>query len=185
MKSDPFKKIRQAIVKAEERLIIGDSELPEGNHSFKGLRYYALHPGIDELPEDYGLYEIDKIRKSCMPRLNETIYVPTADGLVKMTFGEYLNLHKGGDKLDKWKFQLGAIVEDILTGYQGAVMARTQYLTGCDTYGVGMKSLDKDGKLPKWEWLEEQRLRLVKHAMPIEIEPIKDPGGPQEHPDCK
>lgn len=59
-----------------------------------------------------------------------------------------------------FKFELGARVKDIITGYKGVIGGRTQYLTGCVQYGIVKEGLTKDGTYPDWVWLDESRLVL-------------------------
>lgn len=50
-------------------------------------------------------------------------------------------------------------------------MARTQYMTGCNTYGVFDQKLDKDGRPHEWKWydetaLEGSKLKADRHGGP-------------------
>lgn len=56
-------------------------------------------------------------------------------------------------------FDMGDEVKDVVSGYQGFVVGRFEYMTGCNHYGVEAKA--KDGKMP-YESIDEQRLQLVK-----------------------
>jgi len=57
-----------------------------------------------------------------------------------------------------FKYSLGDLLRDGITGFEGIVMARVEYFTGCIQYGIQPATLDKDGKMPDWEWLDEGRL---------------------------
>ena len=59
-------------------------------------------------------------------------------------------------------FNLGSEVQDVITGYKGIVRGRSQYLTGCNTYGVQAGKLDKDGNPKDWKWFDEDQLKLLK-----------------------
>jgi len=61
-----------------------------------------------------------------------------------------------------FKFDLGVTVKDIITGFKGVVRARCDYLTGCNTYGVQRKGLDKEGDVYTWKWLDEDQLVQTK-----------------------
>lgn len=63
--------------------------------------------------------------------------------------------------MKEFVFELGQIVRDVMTGYRGCVRARTNYLTGCNSYGVQSRELDKDGRPQKWLWIDEDELELV------------------------
>ena len=58
------------------------------------------------------------------------------------------------------KFELGMILKDKITGFQGVAMAHTEYLTECVHYGICSQSL-QNGKPIEWEWFDEARLILV------------------------
>lgn len=77
------------------------------------------------------------------------------------------------------RIELGAVVRETVTGFQGTVVARTEWMTGCRTYAM-QGALDKDGKIPDQQWMDEIRLRVVTAPAVPEIEPFK--GGPVERP---
>jgi len=59
-----------------------------------------------------------------------------------------------------FKFELGETVKDKITSFQGVVMVRSQFLTGCIHYGVCSQDL-KAGKMTDWEWIDSKRLIRV------------------------
>ncbi len=63
--------------------------------------------------------------------------------------------------MKKFKFELGQKVKDKFTDYEGIIMARIQYLTGCVQYHVLNQELDKDGDIRDWLSFDENRLKLV------------------------
>lgn len=60
-----------------------------------------------------------------------------------------------------FQFNLGDEVKDRITGFQGVIISRTQWLTNCNTYGVKTRSLDKDGKPQDSCYFDEPNLELV------------------------
>lgn len=60
-----------------------------------------------------------------------------------------------------FKFQMYEVVVDKVSGFQGVILGRTEYSTGCRHYGISPRSVNKDGKLPEWEWIDESRLELT------------------------
>lgn len=78
------------------------------------------------------------------------------------------------------KFQLGDIVKDTVTGYQGVVMCRTDWLHGCTRYGLQPTKLDKDGKPQDTIMFDEPQLVLVKAK---KVERQTSTGGPR--PPCE
>jgi hypothetical protein len=79
-------------------------------------------------------------------------------------------------EIKMFKFNLGDEVKDSITGFNGTITVRTEFLNGCIRYGVQCKKLSKDGVPRGVEYFDEQQLSLVK-AKPI-IEKKKRPGGP-------
>lgn len=61
-------------------------------------------------------------------------------------------------KQHTFKFELGERVKDCITGMTGVIMARSNFITGCDQYGICDTKLTKDGKRPDWEYFDENRL---------------------------
>lgn len=70
---------------------------------------------------------------------------------------------------------MGDRVRDVISGYEGIVIARFEYWTGCNHYGV--ESTAKDGKLP-YESLDEQRLELVKAQAAQLVRRYNEPAQP-------
>ncbi len=60
----------------------------------------------------------------------------------------------------EFKFDNGQVLKDRVSGFQGVVIARTEYATGCRHYGMCSQELH-DGKPVDWEWFDESRLFLV------------------------
>jgi len=73
-------------------------------------------------------------------------------------------------EMKKMTIKLGQKVKDKLTGFSGTVMARTEYLNGCVSYGILSDKLNKEGNPKDWQWFDEQRL-TVKSKVKV--------GGPQ------
>ncbi len=73
---------------------------------------------------------------------------------------------------------LGDKVKDPVTGLEGIVIGRTEFLYGCTRIGVQPK-LGKDGKVPDANWFDEPQLKVIKAK---EIKPAtkaqRDVGGP-------
>lgn len=72
-----------------------------------------------------------------------------------------------------FKFKLGEVLKDAVTGFTGVVMARIDYTTGCNQYGLSPQKVNKEGKRPDWEYIDENRLvstgKIVK--LPSEKKP--------------
>jgi hypothetical protein len=75
-----------------------------------------------------------------------------------------------------FKFELGQEIKDVITGYQGVVMVRAEYFTGCRHYGVLTRLPDKDGNERPWNWLDESRWEVVE--LPKVEQPKRKSSGP-------
>ncbi len=63
-----------------------------------------------------------------------------------------------------FKFNRGDILKDSITQFQGAVVARHEWLNGCIRYSIQPTKLAKDGQIAAAEVIDEQQLMLVKAA---------------------
>ncbi len=90
-----------------------------------------------------------------------------------------------------FSFPMGARVKDVVSGIEGIVTGRSQWLTGCNTIGIH-SGLDKDGNAKDLYWVDENRCEVI-DPLPIELpgEPQtrdqaaradRDRGGPQPTP---
>jgi hypothetical protein len=61
--------------------------------------------------------------------------------------------------------KLGAKVRDTVTGFEGIVISRTEYLNGCIAYGVKPPK-DKDGKMIDAEWIDDGQLQELEARAP-------------------
>lgn len=87
-------------------------------------------------------------------------------------------IRKGGIIMSlEFKFELGVTLKDKVTGFEGVVMVRAEYHTGCLHYGLQTRKL-KDGKPVGWEWLDESQLVLVEKFAQITKDQKKPPSGP-------
>lgn len=87
-----------------------------------------------------------------------------------------LNKIERSSMMEIFKFELNQIVKDKITGFQGVILGRTEYATGCVQYGICPQKLKSDGAYPDWVWLDGSRLIATQDK--VEIEP--ENGGP--HP---
>ena len=73
-----------------------------------------------------------------------------------------------------FKFNLGDEAEDIITGFLGIIVNRSQWIHGCNTYGLQSKEL-KDGIPKERVWFDEPQLKIVIEKI---IKEKRDTGGP-------
>lgn len=75
---------------------------------------------------------------------------------------------------------LGVKGKDKITGLEGIITGRAQYLYGCDQYCINAPA--KEGKLGDSQWFDEGRIEVIgKGIQPKEVRTEK-PGGPQDCP---
>lgn len=77
------------------------------------------------------------------------------------------------------KLKLGDEAKDRITGFQGIVVAVTEWISGC-TRTTLQPPMGKDGKMPEGQTFDEPMLELVKSSK-VKVGP-KDTGGPRPEP---
>lgn len=81
-----------------------------------------------------------------------------------------------------FKHKLGKEAKDKITGFKGIIIGRTEYLYGCNVYGVAPKSM-KDGQKQETEWFDEGRIKIVgKGIKPKNVRVEKNGSEYHEHP---
>jgi len=78
-----------------------------------------------------------------------------------------------------YKFELGIKVKDVVTGFKGILMARAEYLTGCNQYLVLPTPKSSKTIYPDSQWFDEGRLRKTKKDQifkPEDVAVDNDPG---------
>lgn len=80
--------------------------------------------------------------------------------------------------MDEFKFDVGQEVKDKVSGYQGIIMGRSQYLTGCNRYSIQNRKLTKEGKPADWQTFDEDVLIFVGPGVCKKEVRGKKPGGP-------
>lgn len=68
---------------------------------------------------------------------------------------------------------LGKTGVDVISGFEGTILAYIQYYTGCNQYLLVPK-VDKDGKAREGEWYDESRVKIKgRKAQLLKPEPAK------------
>jgi hypothetical protein len=80
----------------------------------------------------------------------------------------------------KFKFELGDELKDLVTGFTGIVMGRTQYFTGCNHYGLCSRKLAEGKEVDKWEWFDETRLEGI--GVKVTLGSYEPESGPMQSP---
>jgi hypothetical protein len=78
--------------------------------------------------------------------------------------------------------KLGSRAKDTITGFQGIVTGRCEYLYGCSQLCIRPEKL-KDGQMIEAQWIDEQRIILVKELkIKVSQQSTATSGGPQQYP---
>jgi hypothetical protein len=72
--------------------------------------------------------------------------------------------------------ELGKKAKDKVIGFEGVIIGRCQYLTGCDQYGLA--PLAKDGETKRAEWFDEGRVEIIGDGVKINEVSVAKNGGP-------
>ena len=61
--------------------------------------------------------------------------------------------------MEDFKFEMETVVEDSVTGFKGAIIARADYLASTNLYLVQPNCDGQANQMHKSKWLEEGRLK--------------------------
>lgn len=75
---------------------------------------------------------------------------------------------------------LGKHAVDIITGFEGTITGRCEYLTGCTQYNLIPRA--KDGTYVEGRWFDEQRLNVDMGADVVEVDNSQTPGADFDPP---
>lgn len=70
---------------------------------------------------------------------------------------------------------LGKKVKDCVTGFEGIVTGKAEYLTGCEQYLVVPQTRNRDGELNDSKWFDVDRLQIIGEGITL---PQKTSNGP-------
>ena len=75
------------------------------------------------------------------------------------------------------KLENGVLAKDKVTGFEGIVIGKTEWLTGCGQYILKAKA--KEGELPTdGQWFDEGQLEVTGNGVHPEDVQTDEPGGP-------
>jgi len=80
-----------------------------------------------------------------------------------------------------FKFELGQRLVDTISGFEGIVQTRSQWLNNCNTYAIIATKL-QDGKPIDAQWFDEPQLKAIKEKP--EVRPVRNTGGPATRVPC-
>lgn len=70
---------------------------------------------------------------------------------------------------------LGKEAKDKITGFEGVIIAKVQYLFGCNQYCIVPKV--KDGEIKSGEWFDEGRIEIIGSGIAPEEVRVDKNGG--------
>lgn len=73
--------------------------------------------------------------------------------------------------------ELGKKGRDKISGFEGVITGRAQYLTGCDQYVL--QPPIRNGEMQKSEWFDEGRIEVTGEGVSASEVVSTKPGGPQ------
>ncbi|MEE1917984.1 hypothetical protein V0R52_16470 [Pseudomonas asiatica] len=73
--------------------------------------------------------------------------------------------------------ELGKKGRDKISGFEGVITGRAQYLTGCDQYVLSPAI--RNGEMQKSEWFDEGRIEVIGDGISASSVAGPKPGGPQ------
>ena len=81
--------------------------------------------------------------------------------------------------------ELGQKAKDKITGFEGILTGRCEYLYGCDQYLI-TPSVDKEGKRQDGEWFDDGRIEVIGAGVKPEDVQVDEPGGVHsDAPNCR
>lgn len=84
--------------------------------------------------------------------------------------------------VEKPRLQLGDKARHAITGFEGIVTARVQYLTGCDQVHLQPQGLDKDGKTFDGHYYDEPYVDLIEAGAVPDRTPRRETGSDMAPP---
>lgn len=72
--------------------------------------------------------------------------------------------------------KLGQTAKDRITGIEGVVLGRAEYITGCNQVLVQPTAKKADGDVLESRWFDEQRMELVSTAPVVTLNNAVSPG---------
>lgn len=90
-------------------------------------------------------------------------------------FNKLLAAFRGTIQEENHMITLGQKAKDKVTGFEGIIIGRIQYLTGCDQYGMAPPA--KDGKTNDTQWFDEGRLIITGAGVTATDVASEKPGG--------
>ena len=83
--------------------------------------------------------------------------------------------------MHNFKYDLGWKAKDKITGFEGVIVHRVHFITGCNQCGI--QPVDKKGTVHEFQQFDENRLKILGKKPFVTLEEpkvkVRDKGGPQ------
>ena len=73
------------------------------------------------------------------------------------------------------EIKLGMKARDKVTGFEGIIVSRTEFLNGCVRYSIQPELNKKDKTIPSEAWFDEQQIEIISKGVMMEQ---RKTGGP-------
>lgn len=80
-----------------------------------------------------------------------------------------------------FRFENGVRVRDVISGFEGVITGRADYITGCNQMLVNPQKV-ADGKIVAGEWIDEHRLAEIPGADRLVVGAGAAPGAMERPP---
>ena len=77
---------------------------------------------------------------------------------------------------ENFKFELGSRAKDKITGFEGIIIYRTQWINNCNVYGLKPTKLRDDKPIDSCQF-DEPQIEIIEKEV---IEPKRKTGGPTQ-----
>lgn len=75
------------------------------------------------------------------------------------------------------EIKLGKQAKDKITNFEGIIIAKCEYLFGCNQWGLAPQVFDKEkGKPGETQWFDEGRIEIIGEGITAKEVSVKDPG---------
>ena len=84
-----------------------------------------------------------------------------------------------------FKYEMGQKARSIVSGFEGIINVRAEYLNGCHRYSLQPKWDKKKRDLPSGYWFDENELEILNDKPVVTHKPVKTGGPVTDSPNQK
>jgi len=64
----------------------------------------------------------------------------------------------------KFLYPMNVVAKDVISGFEGVIIARSAHLFGCAQYGLAPRELASDGSTKNTEYFDEARIEIIDNS---------------------